>query len=105
MLDDEMDRRHRKRLARMERAAGFESVKPVSGFDSAALDRLTHHARITVITGESYRQKSRRKENQTQQKPVSQTMRISLPADRPFRFMPTRDFGDVDHRFRNVTTT
>lgn len=27
---------------------------------SAALDRLTHHARITVITGESYRQKSRR---------------------------------------------
>jgi len=29
---------------------------------SAALDRLTHHARITVITGESYRQKTRRKE-------------------------------------------
>ena len=28
---------------------------------SAALDRLTHHARITVITAESYRQKSRRK--------------------------------------------
>ncbi|MHB9038740.1 MAG: ATP-binding protein [Armatimonadota bacterium] len=27
---------------------------------SAALDRLTHHARLTVITGESYRQKSRR---------------------------------------------
>lgn len=29
---------------------------------SAALDRLTHHARITVITGDSYRQKSRRSE-------------------------------------------
>ena len=29
---------------------------------SAALDRLTHHARITAITGESYRQKHRRKE-------------------------------------------
>ncbi len=29
---------------------------------SAALDRLTHHARLTVITGESYRQKTRRKE-------------------------------------------
>lgn len=29
---------------------------------SAALDRLTHHARVTVITGESYRQKERRKE-------------------------------------------
>lgn len=29
---------------------------------SAALDRLTHHARITGITGESYRQRQRRKE-------------------------------------------
>jgi DNA replication protein DnaC len=29
---------------------------------SAALDRLTHHARVTVITGESYRQRHRRKE-------------------------------------------
>jgi DNA replication protein DnaC len=28
---------------------------------SAALDRLTHHARITVITGESYRQRHRRR--------------------------------------------
>lgn len=28
---------------------------------SAALDRLTHHARITCITGESYRQRQRRK--------------------------------------------
>ncbi len=28
---------------------------------SAALDRLTHHARVTIITGESYRQKERRK--------------------------------------------
>jgi DNA replication protein DnaC len=48
---------------------------------SAALDRLTHHAKVTVITGESYRQQSRRlvqspverKENQTQQHTVSQT--------------------------------
>lgn len=31
---------------------------------SAALDRLTHHARITAITGESYRQRGRRKESQ-----------------------------------------
>jgi DNA replication protein DnaC len=29
---------------------------------SAALDRLTHHARVTLITGESYRQRHRRKE-------------------------------------------
>jgi DNA replication protein DnaC len=29
---------------------------------SAALDRLTHHARLTVITGESYRQRHRRSE-------------------------------------------
>jgi len=29
---------------------------------SAALDRLTHHARITIVTGESYRQRDRRKE-------------------------------------------
>lgn len=28
---------------------------------SAALDRLTHHARISIITGDSYRQKGRRK--------------------------------------------
>jgi DNA replication protein DnaC len=28
---------------------------------SAALDRLTHHARITEVTGESYRQRERRK--------------------------------------------
>jgi DNA replication protein DnaC len=36
---------------------------------SAALDRLTHHARVTVITGESYRQRHRRKEA----KPATQT--------------------------------
>jgi DNA replication protein DnaC len=29
---------------------------------SAALDRLTHHARLTTITGESYRQRHRRQE-------------------------------------------
>ena len=29
---------------------------------SAALDRLTHHARVTIITGDSYRQRHRRKE-------------------------------------------
>ena len=29
---------------------------------SAALDRLTHHARLTAITGESYRQRQRRAE-------------------------------------------
>jgi len=29
---------------------------------SAALDRLTHHARITIVTGESYRQRQRRKD-------------------------------------------
>jgi DNA replication protein DnaC len=28
---------------------------------SAALDRLTHHARITIVTGESYRQRDRKK--------------------------------------------
>lgn len=30
---------------------------------SAALDRLTHHAHVTCCTGESYRQRQRRKEN------------------------------------------
>jgi DNA replication protein DnaC len=40
---------------------------------SAALDRLTHHARVTVITGDSYRQKTRRKENQPQQQTALQT--------------------------------
>lgn len=33
---------------------------------SAALDRLTHHAHITCVTGESYRQKHRRKEGKTE---------------------------------------
>lgn len=40
---------------------------------SAALDRLTHHARVTVITGESYRQISRRKEMYHSQGSVSTT--------------------------------
>ena len=61
---------------------------------SAALDRLTHHARVTVITGESYRQQSRRlvlspvegKENQPQQDTVSQTPwnQISAAAHKHF---------------------
>lgn len=38
---------------------------------SAALDRLTHHARVTVITGESYRQRHRRKEVKPAAKPTS----------------------------------
>ena len=38
---------------------------------SAALDRLTHHARVTVITGESYRQRHRRKEVKPAPKPAS----------------------------------
>ncbi len=43
----------------------FEEWHEVFGNDllaSAALDRLTHHAHLLVITGESYRQRSRRKE-------------------------------------------
>lgn len=32
---------------------------------SAALDRLTHHARVTTITGESYRQRQRRERHPT----------------------------------------
>lgn len=38
---------------------------------SAALDRLTHHARVTVITGDSYRQRHRRKEVKPATKPAS----------------------------------
>jgi DNA replication protein DnaC len=37
---------------------------------SAALDRLTHHARVTVITGESYRQRHRRMEATPATKPA-----------------------------------
>jgi len=40
---------------------------------SAALDRLTHHAHAITITGESYRQLSRRKEAlQQKQRPMNQ---------------------------------
>lgn len=34
---------------------------------SAALDRLTHHAHITLIEGESFRQRSRKATNETQE--------------------------------------
>lgn len=37
---------------------------------SAALDRLTHHSRVTVITGESYRQRHRKKEVKPAAKPT-----------------------------------
>lgn len=43
----------------------FEEWPEVFGNEllaSAALDRLTHHARLLVVTGESYRQRSRREE-------------------------------------------
>ena len=40
LLDDEIDRRHRKRLARMEISAGFENVKLLSDFDFAAAPAL-----------------------------------------------------------------
>lgn len=40
---------------------------------SAALDRLTHHAHLLVITGESYRQRSRRKEALFQAKSNTKT--------------------------------
>jgi DNA replication protein DnaC len=43
----------------------FEEWHEVFGNDllaSAALDRLTHHAHLLVITGDSYRQRSRKKE-------------------------------------------
>lgn len=39
---------------------------------SAALDRLTHHAHFIVITGESYRQSSRRKEALSRVHPLIQ---------------------------------
>jgi DNA replication protein DnaC len=47
---------------------------------SAALDRLTHHARITVITGESYRQKHRRKASTASQSIQPQTQEKEGPA-------------------------
>jgi DNA replication protein DnaC len=54
----------------------FEEWHDVFGNDllaSAALDRLTHHAHMLVVTGESYRQRSRRKEALSQAKSISQT--------------------------------
>jgi DNA replication protein DnaC len=54
----------------------FEEWHEVFGNDllaSAALDRLTHHAHLLVITGESYRQRSRRKEALTQAKSKTET--------------------------------
>jgi DNA replication protein DnaC len=54
----------------------FEEWHDVFGNDllaSAALDRLTHHAHLLVITGESYRQRSRRKEALSQAKSNSKT--------------------------------
>jgi DNA replication protein DnaC len=54
---------HRSIIVTSNRA--FEEWHDVFANDllaSAALDRLTHHAHLLVITGESYRQRSRRKE-------------------------------------------
>lgn len=54
----------------------FEEWHDVFGNDllaSAALDRLTHHAHLLVITGESYRQRSRRKEALSQAKSNTKT--------------------------------
>jgi DNA replication protein DnaC len=43
---------------------------------SAALDRLTHHARITIITGDSYRQRQRR----TTEKQAVTNLNVTVPA-------------------------
>jgi len=54
----------------------FEEWHEVFGNEllaSAALDRLTHHAHLLVITGESYRQRSRRKEAVSKAKESTQT--------------------------------
>jgi DNA replication protein DnaC len=54
----------------------FEEWHEVFGNEllaSAALDRLTHHARLLVVTGESYRQRSRRKEALSKAKSTTQT--------------------------------
>lgn len=40
---------------------------------SAALDRLTHHARVTAITGESYRQRQRRERALCKESPEAGT--------------------------------
>ena len=40
---------------------------------SAALDRLTHHARISIVTGESYRQRQRRQGRPTATPPAADT--------------------------------
>jgi DNA replication protein DnaC len=46
---------------------------------SAALDRLTHHARITIITGESYRQKHRRRS----EKPIVTDLSVTIQEEDP----------------------
>lgn len=46
---------------------------------SAALDRLTHHARLTTITGESYRQRHRRKEARTVPTETASTETVQTP--------------------------
>ena len=46
---------------------------------SAALDRLTHHARITIVTGDSYRQRHRRKVDNSNVTNRSVTIREDEP--------------------------
>lgn len=50
LLDDEIDRRHRKRLARMEKSAGFENMKLLSGFDFAAAPALDKSMVLDMAT-------------------------------------------------------
>jgi len=41
MIDDEIERRRQKKQSRMERTAGFENLKLLSGFDFAATPTWT----------------------------------------------------------------
>jgi len=50
LVDDELDRRHQRRQARMERQAGFESLKMLSQFDFAAVPALDRSLVLEMAT-------------------------------------------------------
>lgn len=50
LLDDEIDRRHQRKSQRLERLAGFENVKLLSGFDFAAVPSLDRSLILDLAT-------------------------------------------------------
>jgi DNA replication protein DnaC len=81
--------RYERRSTAITSNRAFQEWPEVFGdglLSSAALDRLTHHCHMLVIRGQSYRQRSRRKEGAAAEEPFPGTRQNSMPEDLPREF-------------------